>query len=58
MIRLYLSLTHYQKAELTEHLYLNGYHFDWEGEDILDVDEDEVEYVKTILYDMGIYYTE
>lgn len=58
MIRLYLSLTHAQRTELTEHLYLNGYHFDWESEDILEVDEDEVEYVKTILYDMGIYYTE
>lgn len=58
MIRLFLSLTHYQREELKEHLYLNGYHVDWEDEDILDVDEDEVEDVKTILYDRGIYYTE
>lgn len=58
MVRLYLTITHYQREELKEHLWKNGYHVSWEDNDILDVDEDEVEYVKTILQDRGIGFTE
>ena len=58
MIRLYLSLTHSQMQELKEHLFYNGYHVDWVSDDVLDVDEDEVAYVKTILEDRGIGFTE
>ena len=44
--------------ELKEHLYFNGYHVDWEADDMITVDEDEVAYVKTILRDRGIGFEE
>jgi hypothetical protein len=44
--------------ELKEHLYYNGYHVDWESDDVITVDEDEVSYVKTILRDRGIGFVE
>ena len=58
MIRLFLSITHSQMQELKEHLYFNGYHVDWETDDVITVDEDEVAYVKTILRDRGIRFEE
>ena len=58
MIRLYLTLTYHQMIELKEHFRMNGYHVSWEDDDIIDVDEDELDYVKTVLYDRGIGYTE
>lgn len=58
MIRLYLSITHSQVEELREHLRYNGYHVDWETDDVITVDENEVDYVKTILCDRGIGFTE
>ena len=58
MIRLFLSITHSQMQELKEYLYFNGYHVDWETDDVITVDEDEVAYVKTILRDRGIGFEE
>ena len=58
MIHLILSLTHFQREELKEHLSRSGYHTEWISNNILAVDEDEVEYVKTILTDMDIDYIE
>lgn len=58
MIRLFLSITYSQMQELKEHLYFNGYHVDWETDDVITVDEDEVAYVKTILRDRGIGFEE
>ena len=58
MIRLFLSITHSQMQKLKEHLYFNGYHVDWETDDVIAVDEDEVAYVKTILRDRGIEFWE
>ena len=58
MIRLFLSITHSQMQELKEHLYFNGYHVDWETDNIITIDEDEVAYVKTILRDRGIGFEE
>ena len=58
MIRLFLSITHSQMQELKEHLYFNGYHVDWETDDVITVDEDEVAYVNTILRDRGIGFEE
>lgn len=58
MIRLYLSITHSQAEELRDHLRYNGYHLDWETDDVIAVDENEVDYVKTILCDRGIGFTE
>lgn len=58
MIRLYLSITHTQMRELKEHLCYNGYDVDWESDDVIAVDEDEVAYVKTILRDRGIEFWE
>ena len=58
MIRLFLSITYSQMQELKEHLYFNGYHVDWETDDVITVDEDEVAYVKTMLRDRGIGFEE
>ena len=58
MISLFLSITYSQMQELKEHLYFNGYHVDWETDDVITVDEDEVAYVKTILRDRGIGFEE
>ena len=56
--QIFLSITHSQMQELKEHLYFNGYHVDWETDDVITVDEDEVDYVKTILRDRGIGFEE
>lgn len=58
MVRLYLSITYPQMEELREHLLYNGYHVDWETDDVITVDEEEVAYVKTILRDRGIGFSE
>lgn len=58
MIRLFLSITYSQMQELKEHLYYNGYYVDWETDDVITVNEDEATYVKTILRDRGIGFTE
>ena len=58
MIKLQLSMTYSQMKELKEHLYFNGYHVDWEEDDIITIDEDEYDWIKTILYDRGIGYVE
>lgn len=41
-------------AEVTEHLSMNGYTFDTNGEDTLFVYSEEVDYVETILKDRDI----
>ena len=42
--------------DITEHLAMNGYTYDTNGEDTLFVYGEEVEYVETILEDWGIEY--
>ena len=58
MVRLHLSLTSYQERELKEHFFYNGYHVNWESDDVITVDEDEVHYVKSILRGEGIGFVE
>ena len=58
MIKVQLSMTCSQMKELKEHLYFNGYHVEWEADDIITIDEDEYDWIKTILYDRGIGYVE
>lgn len=58
MVRLFLSITYSQMVELKEHLFCNGYHVDWETDDVIAVDEDEAVYVKTMLRDRGIGFSE
>lgn len=58
MIRLFLSITHSQRQEIKNHLCHNGYHVDWETDDVIAVDEEEAAYVKTILRDREIQFTE
>ena len=58
MVRLHLTLTHYQRRELKEHFLYNGYHVDWESDNVITVDEDEVYEVKTILQEEGIGFYE
>jgi len=58
MIKLYLSITNSAYEELKEHLSYNGYHVIWDSPEELEVDEDEVDYVKTILQDRGIGFYE
>ena len=40
--------------EVTEHLSMNGYTFDTNGEDTLFIDDEEIDYVITILNDRDI----
>lgn len=54
MVRLFLTLQQEQREELKEHLQMNGYCVNWLTPDIIDVDEDEEDWVKTILYDRKI----
>lgn len=56
MIRLYLGMNAHQMEELREHLFRNGYDVEWLGDAILDVNEDEIDYVITILEDRNIEY--
>lgn len=58
MIRLYLSISYSQTKDMKEHFNSNGYHVDWESDDIITVDEDEAAYVKTILEENGIGFSE
>lgn len=52
-----LQLKHPDVMEdVTEHLAMNGYTYDTNGEDTLFVYSEEVEYVETILEDWGIEY--
>lgn len=57
-IKLRLSITQPQIEELRKHLLYNGYHVTWEADDVILVVEDEVDYVKTILYDREICFWE
>lgn len=43
-------------SDLTEHLAMNGYTFDTNGEDIIFVYDEEIDYVETILDDWEIKY--
>lgn len=56
MIRLYLGMDCYQKEELERHLYYNGYDVEWASDCKIDVNEDEVDYIITILEDRKIEY--
>lgn len=58
MIRLYLTVNSEQSSELYNHLYYNGYNVDWETDDVITIDEEEYEYIKTILNDRGIEFEE
>lgn len=42
--------------ELTEHLSMNGYTFDTNGDDVIFIYEDEVGYLLTILEDRNLKY--
>ena len=43
-----------QMGDLTEHLAMNGYTFDTNGEDTLFIFEEEIDYVETIMSDHEI----
>lgn len=58
MVKLFLLITYSQIEELKKHLFYNGYHIDWETNDVITVDEEEVMYIKTILCDRGIEFLE
>ena len=58
MIRLFLTITNEQMTELKNHLEMNGYSVEWETDDVINVDEEEIDYVKTILYDRYIPFTD
>lgn len=42
--------------DITEHLSMNGYTFDTNGDDVLFVDTEEISYVETILEDHNVEY--
>ena len=54
MVIVFLTLQQEQREELREHLQMNGYCVNWLTPDIIDVDEDEEDGVKTILYNRKI----
>ena len=56
MIRLYLAINWKQKEELEKHLCYNGYDVQWVSDCKIDVSEDELNYIITILEDRGIEY--
>lgn len=56
-MKLFLTITNEQRMELKEHLKMNGYSVEWETDDVIDVDEEEISYVATILYDRYIPFT-
>lgn len=58
MYRLYLTITEEEREELKQHLYMNGYYVEWETDDVISVSEEEISYVKTILYDRNIGFTD
>lgn len=55
-VGLKLPHTALSDSDLTEHLAMNGYTYETNGEDVLFVFDGELEYVKTILEDRGIEY--
>ena len=57
-MRLYLTTTEEQEQELYEHLLMNGYNVEWETNDVISVDEEEISYIKTILFDRNIGFTD
>ena len=58
MVIVFLTLQQEQRKELKEHLQMNGHCVNWLTPDIIDVDEDEEDWVKTILYDRKIRFFE
>lgn len=56
MIRLYLEMNCEQKEELEKHLYYNDYDVEWISDCKIDVGEDELDYIITILEDRNIEY--
>ena len=56
MIRLYLGMDWYQKEELERHLHYNGYDVEWISDCRIEVNEDELDYIITILEDRKIEY--
>lgn len=58
MKRLFLTITNEQRVKLEKHLEMNGYSVEWETDDVINVDEEEISYVKTILYDRYIPFTD
>lgn len=59
MQRFLLSASHHALEELKEHLFFNGYHFELDVESgLIEIDEGESPYLKTILRDRGISFAE
>lgn len=58
MCRLFLLIKNEQRKELKNHLIMNRYHVKWETDNIISVDEDEIDYVKTILHDRNIQFSD
>lgn len=58
MKRLYLTITNEQREELKEHFQMNGYSVEWETDDVIAVDEEEISYIGTILYDHYVPFTD
>ena len=56
MFRLYLGMNCYQKEELEKHFSYNGYNIEWVSDCKIDVTEDELDYIITILEDRNIEY--
>lgn len=56
MVCLYLGMNWEQHEELKKHLYYNGYDVEWISDCKIDVYEDELEYIITILEDRNIEY--
>lgn len=56
MIRLYLGMNWEQKEKLEKHLCYNGYDVEWISDCKIDVNEDELDYIITILEDRNIEY--
>lgn len=56
MVRLYLGMDWYQKEELKRHLYYNGYDVEWISDCKIEVNEDELDYIITVLEDRKIEY--
>lgn len=58
MIKIYMSLPYHLYVELRDHLSFNGYKVIWHSQECIEVDEEDLSYVKTILYDRGITFYE
>lgn len=56
MIKLYLGMNAYQKEELEKHLFYNGYNVEWVSDCKIEVSEDELDCIITILEDRNIEY--